>query len=288
MSRGDDSITLKEKKKVTEINPHEIDWNLLWNKDVKNLPKIQNNEAWDKIAPHFDRWMAYDDYPQMVVEKINTNPEYTVLDIGCGNGAVTIPIAKKVKSVTAMDLSSEMIGFLMKNAGKEGLSNINCIHSTWEKAEIDTLGEFDVVIASRSLGGVLDIKKELNKIDEVAKKYVYITMWGAKARGFEKNVNEVIGRQFRKHPDYMYVVNILYQMGISANVEMLDCKKHPCYADMDEVLNLVKWRIHDLNEEEEKLLREYLAREMVKDENGMLQYLHDKSDWVLIWWKKEF
>lgn len=281
-------MSFKDRKKITQINPHEIDWNSFWNEDLKNLPKIQNNHAWDKIAQHFDRWMAYDDYPEKLIEKIKVNPEYSVLDIGCGNGAVTIPIAKKVKSVTAMDLSSEMIGFLMKNASKEGLSNINCVHCTWEESKIDVLGKFDVVIASRSLGGVSDIKKELKRTDKVAKKYVYITLWGVNARGFEKDVNNVIGREFYPHPDYLYVINILHQMGIYANVEMLDCKKRPCYANMDEVLNLVKWRINDLTEEEEDILRMYLSKEMVIDKNGMLQYPHDKSDWVLIWWKKEY
>lgn len=273
-------------KKLSRTEPNEIDWNNLWNEEVKNLPKIQNKEAWDKIAPHFDRWMKYDDYPQKLVEKIKLNPEYSVLDIGCGNGAVTIPVAKRVNSVTVMDLSSEMIEFLMENARRENLSNINYIHSAWEKVEIDKLGKFDIVIASRSLGGVLNIKNELKKIDDVAKKYVYITIWGVNARGFEKDVNEVIGRQFHKHPEYAYVVNILCEMGINVNVEMLDCKNHPCYADIDEALDMIKWRINDLTEEEESILRNYLSKEMIKDGNGMLQYPHDKSDWVLIWWKK--
>jgi ubiquinone/menaquinone biosynthesis C-methylase UbiE len=281
-------IITKEKEKLIKINPDEIDWNLLWNEELKNLPKIQNNEAWDKIAPHFNRWMEYDDYPQKMVEKIKVNPEYSVLDIGCGNGAVTIPIAENVDNVTAMDLSSEMIEFLKENARKDGLFNINCVHSSWEEVEIDDLGKFDVVIASRSLGGVPDIKKELMKINKVSKKYVYITLWGVNARGFEKDVNNVIGREFHQHPDYSYVVNILHQIGIYANVEMLGCRKRPCYADMEEVLDLIKWRIHDLTEEEEDILRMYLSKEMIMDENGMLQYPHDKSDWVLIWWKKEF
>jgi ubiquinone/menaquinone biosynthesis C-methylase UbiE len=246
------------------------------------MPKL-NDAAWNKIAAQFDRWMETDDYPEKLVEKIKVNPKYTVLDIGCGNGAITIPIAKKVNSVTAIDMSDKMLHFLRKNALEEDLSNITYINGILQDIEIDD--KYDVVIASRSLNGVSDIKKELEKIDNAAKKYVYITLWGVNARGFEKKMYEVIGREFQQHPDYMYVYNILHQMGIYANIEMLECKMKPSYANLEETIDFLKWRIADLNEEEEILIKNYLIDTMIENK-GMLEYLYDKSDWVLIWWRK--
>jgi len=271
---------------IFEINPRQIDWNLLWNKDLKKLPKLQCNEAWNKIAPQFDRWMETDDYPGIFVDKIHLSPDYRILDIGCGNGAVSIPVAKKVRHVTVLDISDKMLQFVKEKACNEGLSNISYLQDSWQNTDIKNLEKFDVVIASRSLGGVPDIKNELKKIDEVAKKYVYITLWGVNARGLEKKLHEVIGRQFPQHPDYNYVVNILHQMGIYANVEMLDCKNQPVYANLKEVVDLFKWRINDLTLKEESLIRNYLEQEMITDDNGMLKYPYDKSDWVMIWWKK--
>lgn len=282
---GGDQVIGKENELI-KINPGQIDWNGLWNENLKKMPKL-NHEAWDKIAPQFDRWMKTDDYPGKLVERIRVSPEYTVLDMGCGNGAVTIPIAKKAKHVTALDMSDKMLSFLRKNAEKEGLSNITCIESTLQDMELEDAEEYDVVIASRSLGGVSDIKNELKKIDSMAKKYVYLTLWGANAREFEKKVYEIIGRNFQQHSDYIYVVNILYQMGIYANVETLECEKKPSYANLEEVVDFLRWRIINMTEREEALLRSYIARVMVKDENGMLQYPYGKSDWVLIWWKKK-
>lgn len=278
---GGDIITNKESNLKTEKD--QIDWNRLWNEDLKKMPTL-NYSAWDKIAAQFNRWMETDDYPQKLLEKIITYPQYTILDIGCGNGAVTLQIAKKVNHVTALDMSSEMLQFLRKNALNEELSNIDYIRSTLQDFEMDKM--YDVVIASRSLNGVADIKNELKKIDVAAKKYVFITIWGVNARRFEKKAYEIIGRNFQHHPDYLYVYNILHQMGIYANVEMLECETKPTYANLDEAIDFLRWRIKDLTDKEESLLKDYLKDVMINDDNGILQYPYDKSDWVLIWWKK--
>ncbi len=264
-------------------NNNRVDWNLLWNEDLKNMPKL-NNSAWDKIAAQFDRWMETDDYPYKFLEKVKIKPQYTVLDIGCGNGAVTLEIARKANSVTALDISDKMIQILQKNALKEGLSNIEYIKAPIQDFRIKKM--YDVVIASRSLNGVADIKNQLEKINSAASKYVFITLWGVNARGFEKKAYEIIGREFKPHPDYLYVYNILHQMGINANVEMLECRMKPGYVNLDEAINFLKWRIADLKDDEEHLLRRYLLKTMFRNEDGLLYYPYDKSDWVLIWWKK--
>jgi len=59
-----------------------------------------------------------DDYISKMLNRIEVKPEWTVLDIGCGPGTLTVPLAKKVKSITALDISSEMLKFLKINADK--------------------------------------------------------------------------------------------------------------------------------------------------------------------------
>jgi len=65
-----------------------------------------------------------DDYPLELVSKIQLGEDDTVFDIGCGNGTITIPLAKKAKSVTALDSSMNMLEILQKKAAVEKLSNI--------------------------------------------------------------------------------------------------------------------------------------------------------------------
>jgi ubiquinone/menaquinone biosynthesis C-methylase UbiE len=47
-----------------------------------------------------------------LVKKVIIQPSWTVLDIGCGPGDVSIWAAKRAKHVTALDHSGKMLSFL--------------------------------------------------------------------------------------------------------------------------------------------------------------------------------
>jgi 2-polyprenyl-3-methyl-5-hydroxy-6-metoxy-1,4-benzoquinol methylase len=215
----------------------DIDWNRMWNEALKKMPKKDEKNRWDKIAPKFNEWMKTDPYPMNLAAKIHKEPDYTVLDLGCGNGSVTLEVAKHVKHVTAVDMSKEMLSLVEKNAKEKGLSNINYVQSRIEDIDPENIGQYDVVISSRSIGGIYDLKKELKKIDNLARKYVYMTHWSATSRQFEKDLCKVLDIKYHQHPDYMYVFNMLYQIGIYANVEPIDCKSRHVYTNLSKSEN---------------------------------------------------
>lgn len=263
----------------------------MWNEELQKIPKKDNAKMWSKIAPKFDQWMKKDDYPQNLAAKIHKEPHYTVLDLGCGNGTLTLEVARHVKQVTAVDMSKKMLQLVQENAEKKRISNINYLKSTIEDLQTDQVGQHDVVIASRSLGGIYNVKNELNKLNNLARKYVYITLWGAKAKQFEKDVCKFLGVEYHQHPDYIYACNMLYQMGIYANVEMLESKTRPIYCDLDDAMERCMWKLGwgttNLNEEKETKLKNFLKENLVKNEDGTLDYPTNNTNWVLLWWKKE-
>lgn len=276
---------IKTGENEVEIN-YKVDWNGLWNKSLQNLPKKNNPESWDNIASKFNEWMEKDDYPEKLLNRIELDSNDSVLDIGCGNGVITIPLAQKATKVTAMDISSKMLEILKKNAKNSGLNNINTYNRRIEDVTEEDVGKHDVVVASRSLNGVSDIGKELEKINNVAKKSVYLTLWGADNRRFEREMAQLLGKESHRHPDYIYVYNILHDLGIYANVEMLESNTRNYYSNVEEALDRLRWRIGDLNKDEESILREYLEKNMIKTPDGTITYSNGKADWVLIWWKK--
>ncbi|VUT23528.1 MAG: hypothetical protein MASP_00039 [Candidatus Methanolliviera sp. GoM_asphalt] len=268
-----------------ELN--QIDWNEMWKEAMKKVSgKHEKVKQWDDLAKRMDEWMKRDDYSEKVMQRIKLNQSWTVLDIGCGTGSLAIPMAKKVKHVTALDVSKEMLRFLRENAMKEDLSNITCLNRSWQDVGIDKdIDEHDLVIASRSLGVTLDLKEELTKMNRIAKRYAYVT-WKASERKFDSGVYKTLGREYHEYPGYIYIYNILYQMGIHANVELIECKSRICYRDLEDTIDDWRWKISDLSDEEEKILKDYLVENLVETDEGTLEAPNERSRWALIWWEK--
>lgn len=227
-----------------------------------------------------------DDYPQELISKIKIETGDTVLDIGCGNGVITIPLAIKARSITALDISARMLDILKEKAVAGNLSNIKFINKGIEDVEADEIGYHDVVVASRSLNGIPDIQPELEKINKIARKYVYMTLWGVDNRKFESEMAELLGRESYQHPDYTIVYNLLCEMGVRANVEFMKSNTRNYYSNMREALDRIQWRIGDLDEDEEFLIKEHLSKTLTKHPDGSFSYSRNDSKWVLIWWGK--
>ncbi|WP_424354826.1 class I SAM-dependent methyltransferase [Methanobacterium sp. MBAC-LM] len=263
------------------------DWNELWNDALGKLPK-KNSRSWDNVAPKFKKNKGKNDYSRRLLEKIKLEPEDTVLDIGCGSGNITIPLAREAKKVTGVDISKKMLHLLEKDAFENGLNNITPLNRRLEDVLLNKdIEPHDVVVASRSLNGVYNIKQILEEINKIAKKYVYITLWGANNVKFQNEISKIIGREFHQHPTYIYAYNMLYELGIYANIEILKYDNSSYYSSVDEAIETFRWKMVNLNQTEENILREYLAEKMVKIHDSKFKFPHNKPDWALIWWKKE-
>jgi hypothetical protein len=97
---------------------------------------------------------------------------------------------------------------------------------------------------------------------------------------------ELLGREGHQNPEYILVYNILYEMGIQANVEFLKSNTRNHYSNMDEALDRIKWRIGDMDEGEKSIIKKHLERVLTRNSDGSLTYTRTNSKWVLIWWEK--
>ena len=104
-------------------NPNELDWTSYWAEKLAN--KIDKD--WDKAAPGFYRRTKKEDYNDALFDKLILDENDTVLDVGCGEGSVTVPLARKVKSVIGLDSSPKMLEYLEKRAKDNDIKNIKTI-----------------------------------------------------------------------------------------------------------------------------------------------------------------
>ena len=97
----------------------------------------------------------------------NVSKEDKVLDIGCGNGALTYDVARKVKSVTGIDIEPKNI--VKANAEHSGPNTIFILGD----ATRDLSGEkFNVIILSNVLEHIEDRINFLKSIRGLASKYL--------------------------------------------------------------------------------------------------------------------
>jgi len=97
--------------------------------EAKDFEKMVRIEKWKKaarnwLADYADK-RAYD-FVLGVIDKVaKLNGSASVLDVGCGPGKWSVLFAKRYSSVTAIDISPNMIQLAKENAGRQNLRNIN-------------------------------------------------------------------------------------------------------------------------------------------------------------------
>ena len=113
--------------------------------------RYTNKDFWNNRAASFPRFEAGDDtYEARMLRLARENGVdfcgKTVLDVGCGSGMYTIRLAQQAASVTALDISDEMLRILMQDAAAQGLANIRPVCSDWE--HFAPAERFQIVFAS--------------------------------------------------------------------------------------------------------------------------------------------
>lgn len=264
-------------------NPNDVDWASFWAEKLST--KIDKD--WDKAAPGFYRRTKKDDYNDALFSKLKLDENDTILDVGCGEGSITVPLSRKVKKVIGIDSSPKMLEYLEKRAKDENANNIETVLKPIEEIKYSEIGDADVVVCSRSLNGIVPIEDVLAELNRIANKYVFITVFGPENKKIEKDFDRELGIKTEDFPDYNYFFNILFNMGIYANVERFDLNNYRKYDSVEDAMDNGKFRLDLYNDEEKKKLKAYLERILTYDPETEKYYnVKDKADWILVWWKK--
>ena len=271
---------------MKEIQLKDIDWNLLW--QIAREEKTRRNkgaEDWDRRAASFFKRNARSLYNTKFIKLLKPEKSWTVLDIGCGPGTLALPLARRVKKVTAMDFSPKMLAILQKRARDEKIQNISTHTLSWtDDWEKEGVTAHDVTIASRSLA-VKDLGPALEKLTRYAKKSVVIT--DRVGHGpLDPEAFKIVGRELKTGPDYIYTINLLYQMGIQATVDFIHIDKKPTYSSLEEAVNSHEWMFRGLTVDEKKRLKKYIQSITTTSDDGRVA-LHRKyvPTWAFIRWQ---
>lgn len=234
-------------------------------------------EDWDKKAPSFNEGVMKSIYAQEFIDKVDFTGVSTLLDFACGAGALSVLAAKKVDQIYGYDFSPKMLEFARENAQIYGAKNVKFAQKAFEDDWSD-VPECDVVLASRCLE-VDDLKAALNKLLSKTKKSLYITF---KVGGsfVDEDVLGAIGRKVEQKPDFVYLLNILFQMGYLPSLSYIKARCHAGPASSaEELIQKTRWGLGgELSSAEEARLAEYFNSGKYKPRQEFMHWAFVRVD----------
>jgi len=149
-----------------------------------------------------------------------------VLDIGCGTGVYTLPLAKRAARVVGLDLSAAMLRRLEAERQEQGLENISTVHGAWTEAIVAQHGQhgldkaFDIVWAAMT--PAVRSAADLARMNRCSRGWcVYIGWGGVRRNPLMEEAFHAHGLTFGPPPGAKAMQAALAGMGIDAPIETI-------------------------------------------------------------------
>ncbi|MFZ5985890.1 MAG: methyltransferase domain-containing protein [Bacillota bacterium] len=148
-----------------------IEWLSSGDSQVYSASEGDTKEYFNEIAPRWEE-IRKDYYDESINDYLINlkllKKSMSVIDLGSGNGYISLAVAKHVKKVIAVDISKEMIKELRKNARARGVKNIEALESDGQEVPVED-ESVDMVCASMYLHHIEDPDLAIKEINRVLK-----------------------------------------------------------------------------------------------------------------------
>ncbi len=209
----------------------------------------------------------------------------SVLDVGAGTGRFSLALAPQSKHVAAVEPSAAMLDFLRRDAAERGLSNISFVQTTWQDAPDDL--ESDIVICSHVLYPIRDIVQFLTKLQNAARKGCYIYLRATHIDAATAPLwRHFHGDERRMPPGYIHALDVLYEMGIYANVEIVTLPPSLRYPSLDVAITEISEQLILPDDEKTRGELHDLLEGWLVERDGMLLPPLQEIVCAIIWWEK--
>ena len=191
-----------------------------------NTPEKQK-KFWEKMAEKYP--LPFDEKNLTKTQEVIGMAEQrgvkidgaSILDVGCGTGVYTLPLAQRALHVTGLDLSEAMVRRFEEERLAHGIENATVIQMPWSDAAVSehTLEKaFDIVWAAMT--PALRSPEDVARMNRCARDWcVYIGWGGMRKNPFLAEVFQAHDQTFGPPPGAKNVQAHLAAMGIDTEIE---------------------------------------------------------------------
>jgi SAM-dependent methyltransferase len=272
-----------------------INWDELRKLTMPPIPageKGTKGPIWDDSADMYNQMAKMEkSYTLNQINAFATSKDDTVLDIGCGPGRISVPMAQRAKSVTSIDTSEKMLAHCKKNAQDAGVTNLNAHLLDWKEAVLgENLEQHDIVIASRSVGA-----SDIKKASRFARKYVVFIAWanspnipmirGDLFKGIEKE-RKMPPMMMDRRLSYNITFNMIYDLGYEPNIKIVTDGFTREFLSREEAYEEL-WKLRTIPDNDiPPIFRQNVDKWLIENNKGGVTFKRETRSYV-IWWDTE-
>jgi SAM-dependent methyltransferase len=212
-------------------------------------------------------------------------PTDRLIDIGAGTGRYEPLLASAVAELLAVEPSPSMRARLEQRLADEHLTNVRVVGNAWPNADAAAC---DVAIAAHVLYGVREIEPFLRGMDAAVGRACFLLLAFRHPSSFVSPFWErLYGVPRLPLPGALECLNALYQLGITARLDLVPLTSRLSYANQQEALDDLRWRLRaPAQPEYDRQIAAAIAELLVPTDDGRLAPRDMPDQAAVIWWER--
>ena len=251
----------------------------------KTLEELRTH--WDQMAPRYARKRERSGYLAQLTNMLDLQPGETLLDMGCGPGVLSVPLAQAGHDVIAVDFSDGMLAELKSAITQAGVEDrFQIFRRAWQEGW-EGIPCADVVVSSRSMT-TRNLPDAVAKLESKARNRVVVTTAAGETPWFDARLRSALGRKvdpLSLSEELICLVNYLFATGRYPEVRYINCPRATQSDSLEELRDFL-FRAAGVTPDEEPAFNCYFKQHVVERPGGgyMLDY-QQNTCWGYVCWE---
>lgn len=207
----------------------------------------------------------------------------SALDVGAGFGALTVPLARRLERVTALEPSPAMAAALRRAVARASLANVRVVQQAWGEA---APGPHDLVVCAQVKPLLGRGSPFLASVSRTARRAVLLVRdapGGDDKFFFSELYPRLLGRPYGCGSDTAETLAALADVGITPTVLPIEYRSDQPFDSLEEAGDFWMTYLGLSDPDSRAFLQDFLARRLTRTRDGWLAPFRKRA--VVILWR---